>query len=112
MIVDLAATGRRIGVTANSHKVIGGLLEKVATVADERGVAVNIGQRSNQQPAFADATNLETNDAAHGALADGSVDVVGATTWLWAREDMIDAVDVLSWTDVPSGCARCIPLCE
>ena len=95
MIVDLAATGRRIGVTANSHKVIGGLLEKVATVADERGVALDIGQRSNQQPAFADAIHLKTNDAAHGALADGTVNVVGATPWLWSREDMIGAVNVL-----------------
>ena len=95
MIVDLAAAGRRIGVTANSHKVIGGLLEKVATVATERGVAVDIGQRSNQQPTFADAIHLKTNDAARGALADGSADVVGATTWLWSREDMTGAVDVL-----------------
>ena len=95
MIVDLAATGQRIGVTANSHKVIGGLLEKVATVANERGVAVEIGQRSNHQPAFADAIHMKTNDAARGTLADGSVDVVGATTWLWSREDMIGAVDVL-----------------
>ena len=95
MIVDLVATGRRIGVTANSHKVIGGLLEKVATVADERGLTVAIGQRSNQQPPFADAIHLETNDAAHGALADGSADVVGATTWLWSREEMVGAVDVL-----------------
>ena len=95
MIVDLAAAGKSIGVTANSHKVIGGLLEKVARVADNRGVAVDIAQRSNHQPAFADAIHLKTNDAARGALTDGTADVVGATTWLWSREDMIGAVDVL-----------------
>lgn len=95
MIVDLAAAGRRIGVTANSHKVIGGLLEKVAATAAERSVPVYIGQRTNSQPTFADAVHLKTNDAARAALASGSVNVVGATTWLWAREDMIGAVDVL-----------------
>ena len=95
MIVDLATAGRRIGVTANSHKVIGGLLEKVAGAADDRGVAVDIGQRSNHQPTFADAIHLKTNDAARGALVDGTVNVVGATTWLWSREDMTGAVDVL-----------------
>ena len=30
MIVDLVRLGCRVGVTANSHKVIGGLLEKTA----------------------------------------------------------------------------------
>ena len=95
MIVDLVAAGRRIGVTANSHKVIGGLLEKVAATAAERGVAAHIGQRSNSQPAFTDAVHLKTNEAACAALSIGSVNVVGATTWLWSREDMIGAVDVL-----------------
>ena len=33
MIVDLVAEGRRVGVTANSHKVIGELLAKVAEAA-------------------------------------------------------------------------------
>ena len=95
MIVDLVVTGQRIGVTANSHKVIGGLLEKVAAVATERGVPARIGQRANHQPAFSDAIHLKTNAAARDALEDGSVDVVGATTWLWSRDDMTGAVDVL-----------------
>ena len=39
--------------------------------------------------------HLKTNDAARGALADGSLDVVGGTAWLWAREDVAESVDVL-----------------
>ena len=54
MIVDLVAGGRRVGVTANSHKVIGELLSKVARVADERGIPVRIGQRIHDEPTFAD----------------------------------------------------------
>ena len=46
MIVDLVEAGKRVGVTANSHKVIGELLEKTARVASERGVHVAIGQRT------------------------------------------------------------------
>ncbi|MCC6174462.1 MAG: TM0106 family RecB-like putative nuclease, partial [Chloroflexi bacterium] len=96
MIVDLAAAGRRVGVTANSHKVIGELLEKTANIARDRGVAVAIGQRANDdEPAYAAATHLKDNDAARGALADGSLNVVGGTAWLWAREDMASSVDVL-----------------
>ncbi len=96
MIVDLVAAGKRVGVTANSHKVIGELLEKTANIAGDRGVAVVIGQRANdEEPAYAAATHLKDNDAARGALADGSLNVVGGTAWLWAREDMALSVDVL-----------------
>ena len=95
MIADLVAAGQRIGVTANSHKVIGELLAKVARVANKRNIDVAIGQRSNDEPAYADAEHLKDNDAARNALAEGSLDVVGGTTWLWAREDMTESVDVL-----------------
>jgi len=95
MIVDLAAEGKHIGVTANSHKVIGELLTKVAKNAADRGIGVAIGQRTNGQPASTAFTHFKSNAQAQQALAGGSVDVVGATTWLWAREDMADSVDVL-----------------
>ena len=96
MIVDLVAAGQRVGVTANSHKVIGELLEKASKVARERGVAVAIGQRSNaDEPAFAGAVHLTSNEDARDALADGSLNVVGGTGWLWSRDDMVESVDVL-----------------
>ena len=95
MIVDLVAARKRVGVTANSHKVIGELLAKVARIARQRGVRVAIGQRSNDEPAYTDAKHLKKNEEARDALADGSADVVGGTTWLWAREEMVESVDVL-----------------
>ena len=95
MVVDLASRGKRIGITANSHKVIGELLTKVADKAAGLGANVAIGQRTRAEPARAQFTHLTTNKEAQEALADGSVVVVGATTWLWAREDMIDSVDAL-----------------
>ena len=95
MVVDLVSKGKRIGVTANSHKVIGELLTKVADKAAGLGVNLAIGQRTPTEPARTQFTHLKTNQKAQEALADGSVAVVGATTWLWAREDMINSVDVL-----------------
>jgi len=95
MIVDLVAAGKRVGVTANSHKVIGELLQKTARVAAERGVLVRIGQRTNALPASEDFEHLRSNDDAQVSRAAGLLDVVGGTTWLWSREDMIGAVDVL-----------------
>ena len=94
-IVDLVNEGWRVGVTANSHKVIGELLAKVAEAADRRGVSVRIGQRSKDEPTFGGAVHMENNEAARDSLAAGSVDVVGGTTWLWSREDTIGAVDIL-----------------
>ncbi|MSQ27618.1 MAG: TM0106 family RecB-like putative nuclease [Dehalococcoidia bacterium] len=96
MIVDLVAAGKRVGVTANSHKVIGELLEKAARAAEQQGVALRIGQRTNgDEPACRDAVLLPTNDAALAALSDGSSRVVGGTAWLWARPEMAGSVDVL-----------------
>ena len=96
MIVDLVAAGKRVGVTANSHKVIAELLEKTANVAQERGARIAIGQRAGEDgPAYRDATHLKSTDAARAGLDDGALNVVGGTSWLWARDDMVRSVDVL-----------------
>ena len=96
MIVDLVAHGNKVGVTANSHKVIGELLAKSAAAAERRGIPVNIGQLSSRgEPAFGDAIHFKKNEEARDSLEEGSVDVVGGTTWLWARDDMTESVDFL-----------------
>ena len=96
MIVDLVAAGKRVGVTANSHKVIGELLEKTAGVAQERGVQVAIGQRPGRDGlTYAKAIHLRDNVAARDGLDDGTLNVVSGTAWLWARDDMVRSVDVL-----------------
>ena len=98
MIVDLVGAGKRVGVTANSHKVIGELLEKTARVAREREVPVRIGQRTrfrSAEPEFADAVPLAKTEDACMALARGTLDVVGGTSWLWARDEAEGLVDVL-----------------
>ena len=96
MIVDLVAAGKRVGVTANSHRVIGELLEKTAGVAQEGRVRIAIGQRPGRDGlTYTEAIHLKSNAAARDGLGDGSLDVVGGTAWLWARDDMVRSVDVL-----------------
>ncbi len=95
MIVDLVEAGKRVGVTANSHKVIGELLEKTARVAEARGADVRIGQRTNDEPASKSFQHLESTDDACDSLTAGFLDVVGGTGWLWASEKMGSSVDVL-----------------
>ncbi len=97
MIADLVAAGRKVGVTAGSHKVVGNLLEAAAEAARARGLSMTIGQKgeTNDGPTFDGAVDLPKNEDVANSLADGSVHVAGGTTWLWARADMEDSVDVL-----------------
>jgi predicted RecB family nuclease len=97
VVVELVRRGMRVGVTANSHRVIGHLLDSAEARAVEHGVTVRIGQKT-------DRSGDCTSDAAEpfadyarllAALKDGGVDVVGGTSWLWSRPDFAGAVDVL-----------------
>ena len=96
MICECVEANLRVGVTANSHKVIRHLLDKVAEAADERGLA---GLACIQKvPATAEPQGrlqfTTANDELLSAIAT-SCQVAGATSWLWARPDAADAVDVL-----------------
>jgi predicted RecB family nuclease len=97
MIVALVNEGRRIGVTANSHKVIGNALDKIHDAAIKAGVAVRIGQRPSQEddPTSKHARALRSPAEAQTAILSGEVDVVGGTAWLWSRADLEASVDVL-----------------
>lgn len=97
MVLDLVASGRRVGVTAMSHKVIANFLTAVARAAREEGRDVRIGQRCSAEEKAKDPViaHLADNAAAQQQLADRAIDVVGGTTWLWSRPDMAESVDTL-----------------
>jgi predicted RecB family nuclease len=97
MIVALVRAGRRVGVTANSHKVIGNVLDAVEAAAKRAGTSVRLGQRTgpDNEPTCDAARPLDSNPAALAALAGGEVDVVGGTAWLWSRPEFAGLVDVL-----------------
>ena len=116
MILDLLADGKRVGVTANSHKVISNLLAAVCDAADGpsvengrtggesdgrpvrqapvelRGIQkANVGDGCPDERIVQAGSNAEVAEA----LAAGDANLAGGTAWLWAREEMADAVDVL-----------------
>jgi len=97
MIVRLVAAGKRVGVTANSHKVIANALDKVQEAAIQAGTPVRIGQRTGQEDDAVSphARPVKANPEAAAALRDNELDVLGGTAWLWSREEMEGAVDVL-----------------
>ncbi len=97
MILDLVAAGRKVGVTATSHKVIGNLLLAIMEASREEGRPVRVMQKCDEhefcghpgvEPAADNATVL-------AALARLSVDVVGGTAWLWSRPEMAGSVETL-----------------
>ncbi len=97
MILDLVADGKRVGVTANSHKVISNLLGAVCSAAEVSSADVRGIQKANDGDGCPDERIVQTNtnDGVAAPLATGEANLAGGTAWLWAREEMAGAVDVL-----------------
>jgi len=96
MICQLVKQGKKIGVTALSHKVIRNLLEEVVEAAQEDKIAgIRCMQRSNDEEATAEIAVASNNEEAWSALHSGTMNVVGGTSWLWTPAAAIEAVDVL-----------------
>lgn len=95
MICDLVRAGKRVGVTANSHKVISHLLEGALQASIDGDVTMRCVQKVGDAPAAPGAIQFETDNAAALASLDDGANVVGGTAWFWARPDAESAVDVL-----------------
>jgi Ni2+-binding GTPase involved in maturation of urease and hydrogenase len=96
MIVELVKQGRRVGITAVSHKVITNLLDEVCRTAARAGVPLKAVQKANEgNHCDHPAVMAEDNQGVLHALTTGSAQVAAGSPWLWAREDMADSVDVL-----------------
>ena len=96
MICHLLKQGKKIGITALSHKVIRKLLEEVVDAADEADFGgIRCMQRSDEQQDTPQIAVAKDNVAPLRALQSGAVNVLGGTSWLWARPEYFEAVDVL-----------------
>ena len=96
MICELVRHGFRVGVTAVSHKVIRKLLDGVVTAASDLGLSLSCIQRVKERSATPSSIEETTDNAeALAAVAGGTAHVLGATSWLWARPDAHETVDVL-----------------
>ncbi len=93
LIVRLMRLGRRVGVTAQSHKVIHNLLAEVERVAREEGFAFR-GLKKGEP--YEEGTFIESSDV-QGDYSDPDPDVLllAGTAWLFSREDMDGVVDTL-----------------
>jgi uncharacterized protein len=98
MICELVRAGKKVGITAVSHKVIRNLLERAVEAATEEGLRLECIQKVGEDPASdEDRPIRETNDNGQivDALRDGSAQVAAGTAWLWARQELFESVDTL-----------------
>ena len=99
MICRMVSMGKKVGITALSHKVIRNLLEKVLEIADELGMkgirCVQKAKEEGDDEGIATITIAKSNEDALNALQFGKAQVAAGTAWMWARPEFANAVDVL-----------------
>jgi hypothetical protein len=88
LIRALLADGLSVGVTAQSHLVVGHLLEAVGGPALQR-----CEEEDHRGAPGVDLAS--SNPQVVAALTAGTHRLVGGTAWLWAREELTGLVDVL-----------------
>jgi predicted RecB family nuclease len=97
IITDLVRAGKRIGITANSHKVIRNLLDEVVKVAAKENVRVRCMHRAPSKSKTASTAIFEETNPSKAvtSVVNGNYDVVGGTAWLWAKQEVTRTIDVL-----------------
>ena len=94
MIVAAVKAGFTVGITAASHKVIANLLKKVVEESD--GTRLSVGHKaSDGASALPGVQQFNDNAQAERALANGTIQVLGGTPWLWARPEFAQSVDLM-----------------
>jgi uncharacterized protein len=92
LIEHLLKKGKKIGVSAISHKVITGLLSSTKKlVGDKYQIIQKVGDTSLDYSYQVTTKNQDCESLANG---DDPV-VIGGTSWLFARDDMEDTLDYL-----------------
>src|SRR5205085_9689432 len=108
-IIELIRLGKRVGVTALSHKAINNLLHDVEDVAHEKGVTFRgVKKSSNDADERFDSHHchpersegsafppLITNTTENNAAINGGHQLIAGTAWLFSRPELDKALDYL-----------------
>ena len=95
MILALVRAGRKVGVTATGHKVIGNLLDEVVRQSNAPDGARLAAKVSEEPDAAGPIRYFTDNTEPLAALESGEINVLGGTAWLWSRPEFAKSVDVL-----------------
>lgn len=95
MILELAKAGKKIGITAVSHKVISNLARATIKLALDKGIAVKfihkVSDKSDELPDGIE--EVDKSEKAIQALREGKI--VCGTAWLWAEDNSRESLDYL-----------------
>jgi len=95
MICELVKQGKKVGITANSHKVIRNLIDKTIELACAENLEIKCIQKAKEQDEESSCLCFaESNDDLFIGLNSGCM-VAGGTAWLWSCEEAFESVDVL-----------------
>jgi uncharacterized protein len=94
MIINLIKQKKKIGVTALSHKVIIGLLEKIQVEADKAGLKIEMIQKvsSDNEETFPWQTTTKGDDILSCIL---NANVIAGTSFMWCLPGYRESVDYL-----------------
>ncbi len=98
LVVHLLAHGKRIGVSAQSHKAIHNLLKEIGKVAGEEGVSFHGLKKSaagNEDSEYTGPFITSEPDASKFVRASRRFGLLAGTAWLFAREDLDTTLDYL-----------------
>lgn len=98
VIADLLHAGKRVGVTGTGHKSIQHLLHKVERVVLDRKQTF-VGKYKDSGPESQYVSELTapfvTSTKKNSDFEGGDYQLAGGTSWLFAREELLDAFDYL-----------------
>lgn len=96
MICRLVEQGKTVGITANSHKVIRNLISKVLEAAEEQDSDIRCVHKGGDPGDDTEGLIVASkNEHVFNLLQSGDCQVAGGTSFLWARQEAFDALDVL-----------------
>jgi uncharacterized protein len=95
MIIALVQAGKKVGITAISHKVIRNLIEKTCELAQGGNIKIEFIHKVTDKSESLPEGITETSDAKKviAALAEGKV--AGGTAWLWSEDSSVETLDYL-----------------
>jgi uncharacterized protein len=97
MIDSLLASGKKVGVTSNSHKAVVNLLKACGDAARRNGhklVGLKVGDEPGKDLHSANPDLRYVKDTG-AARAEYSAGIIGGTAWLFSRPEWKDQLDVL-----------------
>ncbi|MBU1699748.1 MAG: TM0106 family RecB-like putative nuclease [Candidatus Eisenbacteria bacterium] len=94
VILGLLQAGKRVGISANSHKSICNLMEKVAKFARDEGFGLSAAKVGGDpdDPLY-EKTGIQFAGSAKDAI--GRFDLIGGTAWAFVIPEAVDKFDYL-----------------